>query len=61
VARASEFWAPPALRERVRLLSQSLDAMSGQENARRWQRQALHEPEWAEVRRRAAEALAVFE
>jgi hypothetical protein len=60
VAEASESWASPTLRDRVRLLSRKLDEMSGEANARHWQPEALHEPEWAEVRGLAAEALAAF-
>lgn len=57
VAGASEIWTPPVLRERVRLLDQKLDLMSGQEHAELWEAEALHAPEWAEVRRLAADAL----
>lgn len=60
VAEASETWSRPVLRERVRLLSQKLDAMSGEANAKLWEPEALHGPEWAEVRGLAADALAAF-
>ena len=60
VAEASEAWASPALRDRVRALSRQLDQMSGEQKARHWQPEALHDAEWAEVRRLAAEALAAF-
>jgi hypothetical protein len=61
VAAASESWASPALRGRVRDLMQALDEMSGAENASHWRPEALHEPEWVNVRRLAADALATFE
>jgi hypothetical protein len=60
VARASEAWAPPTLQDRVRTLDRKLDEMSGEENASLWKPDALHGPEWAEVRKLAREALAAF-
>lgn len=60
VAGASEVWAPLVLRVRVRVLDCQLDEMSGQEHAELWEGDALHGPEWAEVRALAADALAVL-
>jgi hypothetical protein len=60
VARASDAWAPQALRDQLRALSRKLDEMSGEENASLWEPEALHGPEWAEVRSLARQALAAF-
>jgi hypothetical protein len=60
VAGASESWASPGLRDRVRLLSMKLSEMSGEANARLWQSEALHTAEWTEVRALAAQALGVM-
>jgi hypothetical protein len=60
VARASEAWTSAAQREGVRALSRKLDEMSGKQNARLWEPEALRGPEWAEVRRLARKALATF-
>jgi len=60
VARASEAWTSPPQRDALRALDRKLDEMSGEQNARLWEQQALHGPEWAEVRKLAREALATF-
>jgi hypothetical protein len=60
VARASNAWISAPQRDRVRALDRKLDEMSGERNAGLWEPQALHGPEWAEVRRLAREALATF-
>jgi hypothetical protein len=57
VAAASESWAPPTLRDHVRLLSMKLDEMSGESNVGLWQSEALHTAQWADVRVLAAQAL----
>lgn len=60
VAKATESWASPMLRERVRELSSTLDQMSGEANAHLWKPEALHTREWAEVRALASRALAAL-
>ncbi len=60
VAEASESWASPMLRARVRELSSTLEQMSGEANVRLWQPEALHTREWAEVRALASRALAAL-
>ena len=57
VAAASGSWASPSLRDRLRLLSMKLSEMSGDANANLWQADALHAPEWIDVRVLAAKAL----
>jgi hypothetical protein len=55
--------APPRAAETpvpLTLLSDRLDEMSGRANARLWEPEALHGPEWEEVRRLAAEALSAL-
>lgn len=48
------------LRERVRLLGNKLDAMSGPDHVGLWRGDALTRPEWSEARRLAADALAAL-
>jgi hypothetical protein len=60
VSGASEGWVSPELRACVRLLDEKLDGMSGDEQAAMWEPEALTGPEWAEVRRLAADAVVAF-
>jgi hypothetical protein len=58
VAEASE--VPAEAADPLRRLSEKLNEMSGHANARLWEPGALSGPEWDEVRRLAADALAAF-
>ncbi|MHB8642821.1 MAG: hypothetical protein ACYDA3_08050 [Gaiellaceae bacterium] len=60
VAEAAQSWTSPTLRNRLRVLSQRLDEMSGDDNTKNWEPEALGQPEWAEVRSLAAEVLDAF-
>ncbi len=57
VAQAANSWVSPSLQDRVQRLSIKLAAMSGEQNARLWEPDALDGPEWAEVRALASAAL----
>jgi hypothetical protein len=60
VAEASASWASPVLLDRIRVLTRTLDEMSGEENRTLWQPEALHGHEWGQVRRLAADVLSVL-